>query len=390
MATSKANLRQIPGIFKLFLIDRYIFGELILPFCFGMGLFSSLGIAVGTLFDLVRQVSESQVMFSIALQVLLLKMPEFIAYAIPMSVLLATLMAYSRLANDSELIALRSIGVSLYRLIIPAIVFSTAIAGMTFLFQELAVPAANYQSSVVLERAIERENIFSSRQNNLLYPQYQQVVQPNGERQKVLTRIFYAEQFDGKLMRELTIIDLSRSGIGQIITSKSANLNLKENTWDFFDGYTYAIEPDGSYGNVVRFERQKLQIPRDSLNLGKRIRKYNEMNIARARYVLSTLKSPEDDRQIQELKVRIQEKLAFPFICIVFGLVGAAIGSGLKNGGRGINFGICVLIIFGYYLLAFMTSALGIAGILAPVISAWIPNCFVLIAGSLLLVKASS
>lgn len=387
MATSQAKLSQIPRRFKLFLIDRYVLGEIILPFCFGMGLFSSLGIAVGTLFDLVRQVSESQVMFSIALQVLLLKMPEFIAYAIPMSVLLATLMAYSRLSNDSELIALRSVGVSLYRLIIPGIIFSVAIAGCTFLFQESVVPAANYQSNLVLARAINQQNIFSANQNNLLYPQYQQVLQPDGQKQKMLTRIFYAEEFDGKLMQELTVIDFSRSGIGQIITSRSAALNLKENTWDFFDGYTYAIEPDGSYGNVVRFERQKLQIPRDSLNLGNRVRQYNEMNLAYARSYLKTL---TDDRQIREIQVRIQEKIAFPFICIVLGLVGAAIGTSANHGGKAINFGICVLIIFGYYLLAFTTSALGIAGILPPLVSAWIPNCFVAIAGALILVKVAS
>ncbi|MDJ0725869.1 MAG: LptF/LptG family permease [Prochloraceae cyanobacterium] len=389
MEISKAKLKSIAPFPNLLLIDRYLLKELILPFVFGMGLFSSLGIAVGTLFDLIRQVSESQVLLAIALQVLFLKMPEFVAYGIPMSVLLATLMTYSRLSQDSELIAMRCIGVSLYRLVVPAIVFSAIIMGITFLFQESIVPAANYQSSIILERAIADGDAFSSKQENILYPQYQQVLQPNGQTQRMLTRIFYAEEFDNERMQELTVLDLSGGGIDRIVIAKSATSNPQTNSWDFFDGYTYLINPDGSYGSVVRFEKQTLQIPRDRLNLADRSLKYDEMNISRARTVLKSLESSGDEKAIRQLKVRIQEKLSFPFICLVFGLVGAGLGSRLSSGGKGINFGICLLIIFGYYLLAFITSSLGMSGTLPPVISAWLPNVFVLIAGSIILVKVS-
>jgi len=390
MELSKAKIKSSGSFPNLFLIDRYLLKELILPFIFGMGLFSSLGIAVGTLFDLVRQVSESQVLLAIALQVLLLKIPEFVAYAIPMSVLLATLMAYSRLSQDSETIALRSIGVSLYRLIVPAIIFSIMIMGITFLFQELVVPAANYQSAVMLERAIADSDVFSAKQENILYPQYENVLQPNGSKQRILTRIFYAEEFDGQKMQELTVLDLSGEGIDRIVIAKSASLNPQENSWDFFNGYTYVINPDGSYGSVVRFEKQRLQLPRNSLNLADRTRQYNEMNIARARMALKDLESSGDTRAARQLKVRIQEKLSFPFICLVFGLVGASLGSRLSDGGKAINFGICLLIIFSYYLLAFVTSSLGVAGTLSPIVSAWLPNCFVLVAGSIILVRVAS
>jgi lipopolysaccharide export system permease protein len=50
----------------------------------------------GTLFDLVRRITESGLPFTFALKILLLKMPEFIVLAFPMSILLAALMAYSR------------------------------------------------------------------------------------------------------------------------------------------------------------------------------------------------------------------------------------------------------------------------------------------------------
>jgi lipopolysaccharide export system permease protein len=50
-------------------------------------------------------------------------------------------MAYSRLASDSELIAFKSIGISVYRLIIPAIVLSLIVTGLTYVFNDYVAPS---------------------------------------------------------------------------------------------------------------------------------------------------------------------------------------------------------------------------------------------------------
>src|SRR5919199_802418 len=128
---SLSPLSLIPGVSVM---DRYIASELIPPFLFGVGAFSSVGVAIGTLFDLMRRITESGLPLSIAFQVLLLQMPQFISYAFPMSTLLAALMTYSRLSSDSELIAMRSCGVSIYRMVVPAVVLSLVVTGITFIF----------------------------------------------------------------------------------------------------------------------------------------------------------------------------------------------------------------------------------------------------------------
>ena len=61
-------------------MDRYIASELIMPFLFGVGAFSSIGVAIGVLFDLVRRVTEAGLPVSIAAQVFLLKLPYFIGF----------------------------------------------------------------------------------------------------------------------------------------------------------------------------------------------------------------------------------------------------------------------------------------------------------------------
>ncbi|MFM7427036.1 MAG: LptF/LptG family permease, partial [Elainella sp.] len=131
-------------------MDRYIALELVPPFLFGVGAFSSLGVSIAALFDLIRRVTESGLPISIAVQVLLLKFPEYIAYGFPMSILLATLMTYSRLASDSELVALKACGVSVYRMVTPALLVSLLVTGLTFAFNELIVPSANYQATQTL------------------------------------------------------------------------------------------------------------------------------------------------------------------------------------------------------------------------------------------------
>ena len=369
-------------------LDRYLSRELILPFLFGVGAFASIALSVGAVFELVREVAESGLSIAIALRVFLLRMPEFIVLAFPMSTLLATLMTYSRLSSDSEIIALRSVGVSVYRLVIPALIMSLVVTGMTFAFNESIVPTASYQARITLEQALEGEKP-PFRQKNILYTDYDDVEQPNGEEREILARLFYAEQFNGEQMRGLMVIDRTRNNLSQIINAESATWNPQLNKWDFYNGTSYVIAPDASYNNVVQFEHKVLNLPRTPLDLTQRSRDYGEMNLAQSLDYLDLVRATSDDDKLRELKVRIQQKISFPFVCLVFGLVGSALGTKPQQTGRGTSFGISILIIFGYYLLAFITGAIGQVGLLSPFVAAWIPNFLGLGIGGWLLFRSA-
>ncbi len=375
----------IPGISVM---DRYIITELIPPFLFGVGAFSSVGVAIGTLFDLVRKITDAGLPLEIAIQVLMLKMPLFISYAFPMSTLLATMMTFSRLSGDSELIALRGCGVSLYRIVVPAVVLSLVVTGMTFLFNELVVPAANHQAAKTMEKALKSERP-NFQENNIFYPEYGEVTQPNGQKIRALRRLFYANQFDGERMKGLTILDWSQQSLNQILTAESAIWNPSQNTWDFFNGTIYIISPDASYRNIVRFENQQLRLPRAPLDLAGKDRDSAEMNIAQIKDYKEIVRVSGDAKKLRKLDLRVQQKLAFPFICLVFGLIGAVLGTRPQRTGRATSFGISVIIIFSYYLLGFITEALGLSNVLSPFMAAWLPNLFGLGAGGFLLYRAA-
>ncbi|WP_239651581.1 LptF/LptG family permease [Neosynechococcus sphagnicola] len=374
--------------FGLSVMDRYIAAELIMPFLFGVGMFSSIGVAVGALFELARRIAESGLPFTIALQVLALKLPEFVALALPMSTLLATLMVYSRLSSDSELIALRSCGVSVYRLVVPAVVMSFLVTGLTYGFYEVVVPAANYQASVTLERALKQDKP-AFQEENILYQEFQEVTHPDGSHDDVLVRIFHAKKFDGQRMKGLTILDFSQDGLNQIIVAQTALWNFQQKRWDFFNGSIYLVAADGSYRNILRFAQHEVHIPRTPLDLAMRGRDYGEMNIAQSEAQLKLLRQGGDERKIRKLQVRIQQRYAFPFVCVVFGLVGASLGTRPQRTTRATGFGISVIVIFMYYMLYFLTNSLGLIGVLSPFLAGWLPVFAVLLAGSFLLVRAA-
>ena len=219
--------------FKLSLMDRYLVKELTLPFFFSVGMFSCLGVAIGTLSDLVNKIFESNLSWLLAVKIIFLKMPEFVSYALPISVLLTTLITYSRLSKDSELIALRSCGVSVYRFITPALILSLLVTAITFLFNESIVPAANYQATTTLVEAINEEQPFLLKQD-IFYPEYEEIKGNNGHSSKFLKTLFYARNFDGKNMNNLTILNNSSGGLHNIIISQKAVWNKREKVWDFF------------------------------------------------------------------------------------------------------------------------------------------------------------
>lgn len=376
------------SLFSFSIMDRYLALQLLPPFLFGVGAFTSVVLAIDSLFELLRKVVESGLPINIALEIFLLKLPYVMVYSFPMSTLLATLMTYSRLSSESELIALRGCGVSIYRMVLTAVVLSFAVAIMTYIFNEQIAPAANYRATITLQKALNSDQP-SFKQENIYYPEYQEIKGADGSKNKILSRLFYADQFDGKEMKGLTIIDRSRAGVNQIVISESAKWNSQKQVWDFYNGTIYLVAADRSYRNILRFEHQQLQLPRTPLTLAESSRDYGEMNISQALEQLEIERLGGNEPKIRKLQVRIQQKIAFPFICVIFGLVGSAMGSIPQRTGRGTSFGISVIVIFTYYLLLSVSGALAQAGILSPFIGAWLPNIFGLGLSLFLLVRVA-
>lgn len=357
----------------LSIMDRYLIGQLIPPFLFSVGLVATLGVAIAYLSDLANKIVDKHLPLIEALEILLLKIPEFVAYSLPVAIMLATLITYGRLSSDSELIALRGCGISLYRIITPALILSILVTGITFLISEFVVPAANYQATSILVNSIQEEHAFWQNKD-IFYPEFEEVQLPNGSKERRLKSLVYAENFDGKKMKDLTVLKWTKKGLEQIVLSDNASWNNQTKKWDFFNGTIYKLESNASFGNSSSFKHEKIALPKAAFDFALQGRDPYEMNITEAKQYMKILRLVGDTKKLTFFSVRTEQKIAFPFVCIVFGLVGSALGSRPHQVSRATSFGLSIAIIFIYYLLAFFMGSLGMIEILTPTMAAWLPN----------------
>ena len=140
----------IKPVSKIPIIDRWLLGQLLPPLIFSISAFTVVSLSVGVMIDLIRKIVEYGLPFQLALQIMFLKLPSFLVLSFPMSVLLSTLLAYSKLSSNSEILALRSLGIKTSRMIIPALVLSIFMTGLTFYFNNSLVPLSNKYSELLL------------------------------------------------------------------------------------------------------------------------------------------------------------------------------------------------------------------------------------------------
>ena len=216
--------KRVPRWQDLPLLDRWLLQEQLGPLLFGIAAFTAVSLSVGAVFELVRRVAESGLPVLAAVKVLLLQLPSFLVLSFPMATLMATLLAYSRLSGSSELTALRSVGVSTRRMVLPAMALALVMTLLTFVFNDAIVPRANLEATNSLERALGKA-IATEQSDNALYSRFTDVKLPNGESVKWLTHIFHARQFRKGVMLDVTLLDFSRHGYRQMLTALTGKWN---------------------------------------------------------------------------------------------------------------------------------------------------------------------
>jgi len=374
---------------RLPLMDRWLVGELVGPLLFGIAVFTAVSLSVGVVFELVRRVAESGLPLLAALQVLLLRLPGFLVLAFPMATLMATLLAYSNLTGKSELTALRSVGVSTRRMVVPALAVSLLMSLLTFMFNDLIVPQANLAATNTLEIALGKA-LTTEKGNNVLYSRFGRIKQLEGESIKQLTHLFYSRKYLHGVMEDVTLIDFSRAGQRQMLTATTGRWNDSQGMWEFSNGYIVNLDEASGTTTSARFERYFYPLSRNPVEIAKIPSDPAALTVGQALRAERLLEEAGNAKDARRMRVRIQEKFAFPAICLVFGLIGSSLGVRPYNRtSRSQGFGISVLLIFGYYLMSFIFSSLGISGTLVPILAAWSPVVIGLVGGLFLLNKAS-
>lgn len=371
-----------PGLYLLRwgTLDFYLLKALWMPFLFGVSTFLGISLTLGSLFDLLRQVSEKGLPLGTALQVLGLKIPSFLVLALPMAMLLACLVVYSRLARTNEITAFRSLGISAVRLAVPGLLLGLWVTVVTFTLGEFVVPVANLHAAQLMNQAISEPRP-AFRDKNIFYREFEK---------DSLSRVFYARRFDGDRMQDLTILSFTQGMLSQILVTDAARWNPATQVWDLVNGTAYALSADAqTYQAINTFSKTAFTLSRGPLDLATETRAADEMSIIDTYRFWRLIKGTGEVKYTRQLAVRLQTKVAFPFICVVFALVGAAIGLQQRQRSSSKGFGLSLAIIFGYYTVSFTTRSLGEAGVLSIFVAAWVPTIVGLLIGGKLLYDAN-
>ncbi len=345
----------------MFKVDSYVLKELIDPFFFGLGAFTSILGASMALFDLVRAVILKGMPLYTAIQLFVFRLPGIVVYIFPMATLLAALLAFSRLSSDSEIIAFRASGISIYRLVIPVLIMGVVISLITFLFYEVVVPESNRAAkNLLIEEAARRAPRI---QENMFVPEFEH---------GVLKRIFYAKRLKGDIMEGVIVGEFEGGRLSQLINAREATWQKEKERWLFKNGIIYLLSETGEYKHLIRFEEQYIAIKYTPADFYIGDKSPDEMNIRElADYINLKRKMGVN---VTDFSIQLNMKISIPFACLVFSLLGAPLGLTPRRTTSGLGLGVSIIIIFLYYVLISISMAIGELEMIHPTLAAWTPN----------------
>src|SRR5438128_3613781 len=131
------------------ILDGYVVREMVPPTALGLLLFTFI-LLLDTISNLMRILVSRGADLGTVLRAFLYLLPSIFSVTIPMAFLLGVLLAFGRMASDSEIVALRASGVSPLRLLRPVVSLSLLTGLLTFYVYAVLGPAANHAYREIL------------------------------------------------------------------------------------------------------------------------------------------------------------------------------------------------------------------------------------------------
>lgn len=361
------------------LLNRAILKEMTAAFLLGLMVFTFV-LLTNKLLRLVELIVNKGVEILTVFQLFLYILPYSLVVTIPMSVLLATLATFTRLAADGEILALRGAGVSLARLTRTACSFGLVASALTLIISIWILPVSNHAFKNLVFRMTHQqatvgiqEGVFTSEFEGLIL--YVEHVDPKTSR---LEGVFLV---DSRNPAERRVI-VARTGQ---FTSDPQNLRMG---LSLSQGSIHlsAAELTGRYRLLTFAEYQlTVDVGRSLADPMQRPLGEQELTLAELRERAATLRAQGGN--YHPPLVEFHKKLAIPVSCLLFALVGVPLGSRIRKGGRGVSLVISVACALGYYMLIVAGEGLGDRGLAPEALAMWLPNLLIALGGGLLLVR---
>ena len=305
----------------------------------------------------------------------LLKVPFMFVQLTPASILLATIIVFGLMNKNNELLAVRSSGISVYFLIKPALLAGVILAALMFFLGETIIPVSMAKANFIKYNVIKKKkNYFSARarkdiwiksENKLIHINFYDPVQQS--------------------VADITITSLRKNfSIESRIDAKKGY--FKQGEWLFENIIEQTHAENVVDYDVKLYDKKKIPLAFKPEDLEEVSKKSEEMSFFELKKYVT--KVEEEGYDATTYLVDLNGKIAFPFICIIMVLVGAATGMrSFVKANIPVAIAIGVVISFMYWIMYGFCMSLGYGTILPPIISAWAANLFFLCFGILYLIN---
>ena len=342
------------------ILDRYVLSELGGPFVFGLAAFTLLFVA-GNLLNIARLVSEEHASVFAAAKYFVYTLPATLVLTFPMSMLLAVLLSMSRISGDSELVAIRAGGVSLYRVAAPFIGIGLAASVLGLLFQEYVVPVATSKANDILRTEIQAGG------TGVLANQTVSTTLNNGDQQVTFAQGFDAERDE---LEGTTVEVFRNSTLISLLVAPTARFS--GDRWEFQDAVLYGLQPPCC--KVSTYPELEIDIGADPSQIVEETKSPEDMSRSELAQLLRSGVKSSDRSRYALLLVTFDSKLARPFAALVFTLVAMPLGIRPQRSSSGAGFGISILIVFAFYVVSTICLAVGRQNPGLAFTMAWLPD----------------
>ncbi|CAI8332332.1 MAG: Uncharacterised protein [Cryomorphaceae bacterium] len=350
-------------------IDWYIVKKFLGTFFFTLALI----LLIVIVFDISEKIDdflESEVTIkSIITDYYLNFIPYFGNLFSPLFIFISVIFFTSKMANNTEIIAILNSGMSFKRLLKPFMISALVLGSLSFILGNFIIPSSNS----------ERINFENKYLNNKRYSRAKNI-----HMQIQTGQYIYMESFNStrNIGYKFTLENFSNGRLASKLKSDYIQYDTISNKWTI---NKYEVREFSDNGETITNGSSV----DTSLNLSpndftKRKSLVETMNLFELNdYILDEeLKGSE---QLVYHKIEKHKRIAFPFASIILTIIAVAIASKKTRGGIGIHLGIGILIAFTYILFMQVSTTFATNSNLAPALAVWIPNlCYMLLAGILL------
>jgi lipopolysaccharide export system permease protein len=346
-------------------INRYILREISIPFGLGLAVFTLI-LLIARILKLVEMVVNRGVPFLEVLKLFSCILPAFLEVTVPMALLLGVLVAFGRLSSDSEIIALKTSGVSLYQLMRPVAVFALIIYVVALGLSLYARPWGNtllrdglYEIAKTRASAGIKEKVFTDDFSGLVI--YVDHIEPPGN---ALHGILIADSRDPS--QRNTVF----AKVGVLVPNERQHVL----TLRLLAGSIHAFYPKDQSYHRTDFSIYDITLDLNTAlaQLRPREKDPSEMTVGELQAAIAA-KHAAGQPAFSEA-VELQRKFSIPFACLAFAAIGVPLGIRPSRSVHSRGFTLSLLLIFAYYLLLTLGESLGERGILPAGIALWLPN----------------